>query len=1381
MSNKVPLAHATKESVKPKSVAKPKDMILDPMGQWKHPGQNTRIPSNEITMEGVPYPVLAKPNVGQPVIMQPGAHYTFPGADYVDEFPKFAGGGMVAPTMDENGKPRCPDGYDYNSATGYCEKKSSKCPDGYKPDGKGGCIEDKCGPGYIKDASGNCVPDTSGAVYVDDENDPRYQDYLIRKKLHHISSIEHPELRGNAYYNMKQGLDTYDQFYDPEKGYVFPEIKTENGKSFLYDKDGYTVASIDNIDPNKGDYDSKRDIYKGLTIDQAKNLEAYARSKGFDMGDRFDPYSQADYKPDQFTDKYKPSRFDANVYYINSTTPNFSYDRSAGKYLSPETDIVEDKINRERLKKYYPNITDDDINEAYTYQYNSYISNIKDNYNSPWPNYTADPEIEKQTYVHATDDGSEITMDEHKQNIQNSIKAPNVINAPLNVTYDDNGDPIIKGRRTSYKPESVEDWINTTGRVLPYYDAPTDNYKFNTQPKSAELIEDIQRAVPKFDDPELNLKKGNVPSFKYVDPAHDVKNIRLKKGTKPIGKWNPYSAALRMFTGYKGNPFAAKAKEGSSKQKLLTEIVNAREENRPVDFKGIPVGSKTELKDRKLYKKAVKDYEKRLPAIELENERRKQQHEEKLNILTLQKQAEEAKRNKTGIDPNALTEWRKGGGLKSKKYSRSLEATNRFFRENPLFEKPKKLSKKRIYDPSAFYFQFGGLSKNNSNVYFNPSYDNTFTGGTNSYETYSDKFPIYKNQRSAVVGIEGSFGKRDIRDFTGTGWKYNAYAGLPYNAIKDKNYTPSAGIMLDYQNKPQDKKFSPQAQFAADYNSTDGLGVTATAGARFPLIGYSRKLKPGTAGANLDVYGGGRLGANKDNITGGLIYGSRIQGKYQPRWLDKISKGSYFYGDAGIQFDPVKGKNSQKETAQNIVGATDPITGNVYNGIMQAKDPGTKWGATGTINVGIKKDIDRIKFDTDKRTKKIQDIEDREREYERERPIKPVEQKIPEEQDEWIGEHPRWLQDGGSAEDYMELELSPEEIEQYAKGGYIVEDISVPQLNTYAEGGQPCPKGMIWSSELGECISETDYFMNEMRGQSQRVQELKDLGLGDVVLDAIDTGALKDININRDYNKAYDWTGDYMNSPRYKEMVLKSVKGDKKKAAELMNAREQNYKNISPLRHKALHGNSNVLGFASPWLNKISITDLGAEDYDPSTLIHEISHGVDNEPFSDMVSNKRSGKTNIGRSIPESDTDYITKKAVTEKDLKKKGYVPESIKHYTQYISQPTEVRARLNEIREAGNYNSIYDPLKEKVNTKTFNKLKKLNSRALYDLKHVYSDKELKKMLNTISKNESEPVDEYAPQMAKYGGAADYQLGDEIDEATMKQLKKLGYTFEKI
>jgi hypothetical protein len=65
----------------------PNYMVKDQQGQWKYPGQNTRIEGNDVTMEGVPYPVWAQPNVGPPTLMNPGKDYFFPNADYVDEFP----------------------------------------------------------------------------------------------------------------------------------------------------------------------------------------------------------------------------------------------------------------------------------------------------------------------------------------------------------------------------------------------------------------------------------------------------------------------------------------------------------------------------------------------------------------------------------------------------------------------------------------------------------------------------------------------------------------------------------------------------------------------------------------------------------------------------------------------------------------------------------------------------------------------------------------------------------------------------------------------------------------------------------------------------------------------------------------------------------------------------------------------------------------------------------------------------------------------------------------------------------------------------------------------------------------------------------------------
>ena len=56
-------------------------------------------------------------------------------------------------------------------------------------------------------------------------------------------------------------------------------------------------------------------------------------------------------------------------------------------------------------------------------------------------------------------------------------------------------------------------------------------------------------------------------------------------------------------------------------------------------------------------------------------------------------------------DPAVFGAMKKKGG--EKKFSRSLEAKNRLFAENPLFKK-KKSKKKKIFDPNAKYYQTGG-------------------------------------------------------------------------------------------------------------------------------------------------------------------------------------------------------------------------------------------------------------------------------------------------------------------------------------------------------------------------------------------------------------------------------------------------------------------------------------------------------------------------------------------------------------------------------------------------------------------------------------------------------------------------------------------------
>ena len=69
-------------------------VIYDPRGQWDHPGQITKIPGGNITMQDVNYPVLGVDNFGNQQMMYPGMDYTFPNADNVTEYPQMSKGGM---------------------------------------------------------------------------------------------------------------------------------------------------------------------------------------------------------------------------------------------------------------------------------------------------------------------------------------------------------------------------------------------------------------------------------------------------------------------------------------------------------------------------------------------------------------------------------------------------------------------------------------------------------------------------------------------------------------------------------------------------------------------------------------------------------------------------------------------------------------------------------------------------------------------------------------------------------------------------------------------------------------------------------------------------------------------------------------------------------------------------------------------------------------------------------------------------------------------------------------------------------------------------------------------------------------------------------------
>ena len=78
-----------KASPDPKAPAKPKDVIVDPKGQWKHRGKVTKIPGDTMATHGYgDIPLWVVPDVGPPRMVQPNTGIqVFHGANSFTEYP----------------------------------------------------------------------------------------------------------------------------------------------------------------------------------------------------------------------------------------------------------------------------------------------------------------------------------------------------------------------------------------------------------------------------------------------------------------------------------------------------------------------------------------------------------------------------------------------------------------------------------------------------------------------------------------------------------------------------------------------------------------------------------------------------------------------------------------------------------------------------------------------------------------------------------------------------------------------------------------------------------------------------------------------------------------------------------------------------------------------------------------------------------------------------------------------------------------------------------------------------------------------------------------------------------------------------------------------
>jgi hypothetical protein len=442
---------------------------------------------------------------------------------------KFVGGGMPDP-----GDVTCPDGYEINPITGRC-------------------VLIKGEPGFIKNDVGEWVQDVAGKIVVEDENDERYKDYLIRKHLSDISKIRDFGTRESILSDFIQNTNDptipasiYETYYDPETGYDFTRKGTED--------------DIED-ETNKGRYGSRVQLFNNLTENQLNETAAQQllNDQGFPIEDHLyvNDYKKnvlANYIPDSYLAR-------ASLYSLGSGAFATASDY---RYTTPITPVVEDKINRDRIKELYPDITDKDINDEFQFDANNYVSN----------------DLIPNTPYHMRD--ALLDSKNRKKTImsnQNDNAFKDFVNSTKNTD-----EMFTRNNHVYYKPEYIEDFTGTDLHIVPNYSEPIDKYIVkktvdNIDP-SVELYTnpDAPEYSPSYPENRIEYNKYNWNSGKNVGMGTKWTLPKRKKDSG--GFYNKMSKKVQDIKNY------MEGYEDEDGNYIPGEIENAEREGRQLQFKG---------------------------------------------------------------------------------------------------------------------------------------------------------------------------------------------------------------------------------------------------------------------------------------------------------------------------------------------------------------------------------------------------------------------------------------------------------------------------------------------------------------------------------------------------------------------------------------------------------------------------------------------------------------------------------------------------------------------------------------------------------------------------------------------------------------------------
>ena len=316
----------------------------------------------------------------------------------------------------------------------------------------------------------------------------------------------------------------------------------------------------------------------------------------------------------------------------------------------------------------------------------------------------------------------------------------------------------------------------------------------------------------------------------------------------------------------------------------------------------------------------------------------------------------------------------------------------------------------------------------------------------------------------------------------------------------------------------------------------------------------------------------------------------------------------------------------------------------------------------------------------------------------------------------------------------------------YLTGGIMMNDISIPRLNQFARGGgaaEDCDEGYQWDETQGMCVPliDQDWLINWYANRTLPLDEIPNK---------------KYVNIMKErlpqYNPESTLLEELENLPpvEYQDIIA----DDPANEGELTFDKDWNPNKIllkrsllkDPVRLNQVYNSEASTGA------DVNVPGL----FNAQNLVIDPGLVMFKDRWGDLKGAERDAAEEHYNYVTDPEQDNIHSLIFEERykrDLKPQQTITE------EDISKwKAEAEASGAFDKNSPNYDD-----------------------TLYTLFKLAKDnKALMNWFNRLASNDT-PKSDDEPQYAQMGGTVKYQLGDEVDEVTMRNLKKLGYTFEKI